>query len=734
MPRWPLPASDLPVLHRARQPLPGSLGLRLALVVALWVVLAGALTGWLVARAADQEAMRRLLAQQTDAVEVVARVLASKIEQNQKALRTVAAGITPDMLDSPAQLQALLQQSLPAVQLFDFVQVAGQDGQLRVNLRYGRFAQAVNLEPAERDCLRRTLVEGKPLVSGLIAGRTRDARVMFTMPLRRADGTVMGVAAGGLLLQSQALLPASMALPERDGARLVVLSRDGTILLHSDASRTMGQVRDEPGLSQVYREWSAQQSPVAERGRTQVLAQHVISLAGMPLPQWQVARVSDARTVLAPLHGAQRQATWLAAGALALLAAAAALVVVWMVLPLARLRERADQLLHSGVPGVAGALDAPPWPRGLGEIGALAHTLRATEALLARQGAQLQSVQSQLAAVLEQASIGIVILRHGRLEVLGRHACQMLGYTQAELQGTLVRDLYHCSDEYTQTRSRMRASFAAHSVLAGEVRLQRKDGSAVWLRVQGRYVTPGQRESGTLWLLQDLAASHETRQQQSWIATHDALTQLANRAGCEQRLQALLNERRAAGSRRTGQANGAGPAGPAGPADREAGNAAASGSAQGGDGVFLYLDLDHFSVINEAAGQTAGDDVLCYVAQLLQAQVGHSGWVARLGGDKYGVLLPGCSPAHAAVVAEQLRQAVQAWEPIYQGRSFSLGVSIGLVVLDARVHSAAAVLQAADMACYRAKRAGRNRVEQHAPAPLSPSLPSLKTVPFARDA
>ena len=113
--------------------------------------------------------------------------------------------------------------------------------------------------------------------------------------------------------------------------------------------------------------------------------------------------------------------------------------------------------------------------------------------------------------------------------------------------------------------------------------------------------------------------------------------------------------------------------------------------------------------------------MLCYVAQLLQAQVGHSGWVARLGDDKYAVLLPGCSAPHALGVAEQLRLAVQAWEPVYQGRSFSLSASIGLVVLDAQVQDAGAALQAADMACYRAKRAGRNRVQVHVPAPAAPA-------------
>ncbi len=707
-----LAGKDLSALHRAGRPWRGALGLRLALAAVLLVVLSGVLAGGLMARAASEEALQRLLAQQADATEMVARMLSGKIEQSQKALRTVAAGITPEMLDSPAQLEALLEQSMPAIQLFDFVQVAGQDGRLRVNLRYGHFEQAASLEPAERDSLRRTLVQGKPGVSELVAGRTRDARVMFTMPLHRADGTVMGVVAGGLPLQSQALLSASMALPERDGARLVVFARDGTILLHSDPAHTLGQVRNEPGLAELYQEWTAQQTPVQERGRTWVRAEHVISVAGMPLPQWQVARVSDARLAMASLHAAQRQAAWMATAGMAVLVVLAVLGALWMALPLARLQERTDLLLN---PGEHSAL--PPWPEESGEVGALAQAFEAAEWMLEQQGAQLQTVQNRFDAVLELAGIGIVVSRNGQLEAVGRHASQMLGYTQAELRGRALRSLYRSDEEYLQTRARMRASFAAHAVLGGEVRLQRKDGSPVWLRAQGRHVVPGERDSGTLWLLQDLAASHEARQQQSWIATHDALTQLVNRAGCEQQLSALLLERRA---QRTGQPG-------ADRADRVENTDAASGVGGTADdeSVFLYLDLDHFAVINNTAGQAAGDDVLCHVAQLLQAQVGQSGWVARLGGDKYGVLLPSCSTAHAAAVAEQLRLAVQAWEPVYQGRSFALGVSIGMVVLDAQVQDAAAVLQAADMACYRAKRLGRNQVQVHAsaPAPLPSPLP-----------
>ena len=180
--------------------------------------------------------------------------------------------------------------------------------------------------------------------------------------------------------------------------------------------------------------------------------------------------------------------------------------------------------------------------------------------------------------------------------------------------------------------------------------------------------------------------------QQSWGRAHDALTQLYNRAAFDERLGQLMAERSA-------RQRAVVPA-----ADEE------SGETQG-DGVVLFLDLDHFTVVNDIAGHDAGDDVLRHVARLLASHVRQIGWAARLGGDEFAVVLPGCALARGQAVAEQLRAAVRAWEPSYEGRSFTLGVSIGLVVLDASLQDVPSVLYAADMACYDAKRAGRNRVE-----------------------
>ena len=658
--------------------LPGSLALRLAALLMGAALVAGAASGWIATRAAADEALQRVMRQQGDEVQTLARVLASKIEQSQKVLRTVAAGITPQMLEAPSSLEWLLQQGLPAVQFFDAMQVARADGTLRVNLQYGVQGEAAALEPAEREALRRTLMDGKPIVSELVGSRTGDARVMFTQPLHGADGSLTGVVAGALRLQSQGLLPASMAPPEQSGSRLVVFASDGTILSHPDPRRVLGKISDEPGLAQAYKVWSAQNEAAAAPGRTEVVPGFVVSLAQMPLPQWTVARVSEAQALLAPLEGTQRRAWWLAVLAVGLIALLGALLSLWQMQPLARLRERAWGLAQQG----DFEDSIVPAPLLGDEVGTLTQLLDSL--VLERSGQALRdsALTGSLQAILDHAPVGIVITRAARLSMLGRQAAQMLGYNTDELLGQPVRALYASDAAWAQGEERARAAFAAHGAFDGDLCFARKDGSPVWARVQGRAAEAPGMSAGIVWILEELTAVHEARRQRRHERLHDPITGLPDRRAFEERLRGVLlglDE-----------------------------SVAAHGEAL--CGVVMYLDLDHFTVVNDIAGHTAGDDVLEHVARLLEAQVRQAGWVARLGGDEFVVVLPNCSAAHGLAVAEQLRAAVRAWEPVYGGRSFTLGVSIGLVPLTAQLRDVAAVLHAADMACYEAKRAGRNCV------------------------
>ncbi len=687
------------LLAPGRSWFPGPLVRKLLLVAALAVLAAGALTGWLVARAAGQEAMDRLVVQQGDEVELVARLLSSKIEQSQKVLSTVAEGITPGMLDSPASLEWLLQQGLPAVRFFDATSVARHDGQLSVNLRYGQLEKASELDPAERDYLVRTLVEGKPLVSELIGTRPSDARVMFTHPLLLREGGVGGVVAGVLRLQSQGLLPHSLALPARSDSRLVVFTREGVILSHPDAGRVLGHVRDEPGLAEAYERWRSRGKPLNGSSLTESRSGHVVSLASVPMPQWMVARVSDARTLLAPVEGVQRRAWQVAALVTALVGLAAVLAIGWLARPLAQLRERAMAVLDDAfdpedTTAEGGAIHAH-WPRSAGEVDDVVRVcLRLLEHRRAhRQG--WQALSQQLQAVLAHVPLGIALTHEERVQVASLQACRLLDHSPAQLRGRLLLDLLAPQEGEADSMARqVRAQFAAHGRFEGELPLLRRDGGVQWVRAQGRPIHAEDPERGTLWVLEDCTATRAARQHEAWSGGHDALTLLLHRPAFEERLRALLEAR-------AGQGLPALPGAPQPPGLY----------GDEGSGALLFLDLDHFTVINDVAGHAAGDDVLRHLARLLESEVRQMGWVARVGGDEFAVVLPGVTSARALAVAEQLRAAVQAWEPSYLGRSFTLGLSIGLVPLSPGLRDVALLLHTADMACYAAKRAGRNRVE-----------------------
>jgi len=126
--------------------------------------------------------------------------------------------------------------------------------------------------------------------------------------------------------------------------------------------------------------------------------------------------------------------------------------------------------------------------------------------------------------------------------------------------------------------------------------------------------------------------------------------------------------------------------------------------------IVLYLDLDQFKIINDTCGHIAGDELLKLLALRLKQQVRDGDTLARLGGDEFGILLENCNLDHARVIAEKLLETVKSINFKWANREFTIGVSIGMVVINARSESVEAIMSAADMACYAAKDQGRNRI------------------------
>ncbi|MEG3859055.1 EAL domain-containing protein [Microcoleus sp. herbarium12] len=182
---------------------------------------------------------------------------------------------------------------------------------------------------------------------------------------------------------------------------------------------------------------------------------------------------------------------------------------------------------------------------------------------------------------------------------------------------------------------------------------------------------------GAVVVFRDVTQVRTQARQLTWQATHDPLTQLVNRREFEYQLEHALHS--------------------------------AQGYCQ--EHVMLYLDLDRFKIVNDTSGHVAGDELLRQVSQLFKTNIRKTDVLARLGGDEFAVLLYNCSPSHGLEVAELLLQSIQGFRFGWQDKTFSLGVSIGLVAINPKIASTSVVLSAADLACYAAKNKGRNRVQ-----------------------
>jgi diguanylate cyclase (GGDEF)-like protein len=128
--------------------------------------------------------------------------------------------------------------------------------------------------------------------------------------------------------------------------------------------------------------------------------------------------------------------------------------------------------------------------------------------------------------------------------------------------------------------------------------------------------------------------------------------------------------------------------------------------------ALLMIDIDHFKTVNDTFGHTAGDEVLKEVSRRIVKNLRLSDLVVRYGGEEIVVLLTDTGLAPAGSVAEHLRTAVYDKPVDAYGESIRVSISIGVAVFpSSRVHNGEDLYNEADKAMYRAKEAGRNRVE-----------------------
>ncbi|MEV4476088.1 GGDEF domain-containing protein [Nonomuraea salmonea] len=145
--------------------------------------------------------------------------------------------------------------------------------------------------------------------------------------------------------------------------------------------------------------------------------------------------------------------------------------------------------------------------------------------------------------------------------------------------------------------------------------------------------------------------------------------------------------------------------------------------------ALLIIDIDHFKRVNDAHGHLVGDEVLVGVASMLRSQLRDYDVVGRFGGEEFVVLLPGADINEARRVAERLRVHISHMAVPVEDTLVKVTVSTGVALMSVHGDDLIDLLTAADLALYRAKELGRDRVCIPAVPPPPPHPLSTDTTP-----
>lgn len=264
---------------------------------------------------------------------------------------------------------------------------------------------------------------------------------------------------------------------------------------------------------------------------------------------------------------------------------------------------------------------------------------------------------------------------------------KLLGMNVKEVFGLKFKQVFNIVDENTGDAV---ADLLHECFLTGQIvhmpehsSLISKDDTVISIEAS---IAPMKVDTGDLMgaviVIQDVSHTRRLTKQLSYQASHDLLTGLYNRRKFEEYLEEiLLNVREE---------------------DRHH--------------ALFYLDLDNFKIVNDTCGHVAGDELLKQLPALFNDVLRSGDIIARLGGDEFGIILENCEIQQAANIADKVRQKIKNYRFVWDDKTFEIGVSIGVIAINADNAEMSQVLSSADVACYAAKDSGRNRVHVFEPS------------------
>ncbi len=320
----------------------------------------------------------------------------------------------------------------------------------------------------------------------------------------------------------------------------------------------------------------------------------------------------------------------------------------------------------------------------LGEIDGEPCVISVGKDITERKQMEAQLFQAKERAQVTLHSIGDAVITtdaEGRVDYVNPAAQLLTGWTHEESQGKALEQVFHIVNEVNgePIENPVQRCINEGGVIgiSPHTLLINREGKEIAIEDTAAPIRDRDGSIvGVVLVFHDVSHARKMARQLSWQASHDALTGLLNRREFESYLSRALF-------------------------------AAKEGT---GNHVLLYLDLDQFKIVNDTCGHVAGDELLRQLSLIIHERMRESDTLARLGGDEFGVLLEYCPLDQALRIADSLRQVIKDWRFVWEDKTFEIGASIGLVVVDAESGDLGSVLSAADMACYAAKDSGRNRV------------------------
>ncbi len=306
---------------------------------------------------------------------------------------------------------------------------------------------------------------------------------------------------------------------------------------------------------------------------------------------------------------------------------------------------------------------------------------------LARSLAETQRLHAELLVLnqaMEQSPTSIVITdATGNIQYVNPFFSLLTGYAADEVLGQNPR-LLKSGHTAPETYEDLWAHLIRGEPWKGELINRRKNGEVYW---EEAYIGPVRDAAGRIshFVAVKINVTDRILTQERLIhmASHDVLTDLPNRGLFAERVQQALEL-----------------------AKRHATKLA-----------LLFIDLDQFKPVNDTWGHRLGDLLLRAVAERMKPRVRAADTIGRIGGDEFVVLLTDLEEPDAALqVAEELRQAL-AQPFVIEGHELSISASIGIALYPDHGADAEELSRHADLAMYRAKQDGRDRLNLFTPAP-----------------